>query len=66
MVFDRTYGQLGEIIEVHKYPQQYVAAVMYNGNELMCPLTDEWMLAIDRENNKLEVDLPEGLVDIYS
>jgi len=65
-VVDKTYGALGEIIEVHQYPQQYVAAVMYKGNEVLFPLTDEWILSIDRENNMLEMDLPEGLIDIYS
>jgi len=65
-VADKTYGILGEIIEVHQYPQQHVAAVMHKGNEILFPLTEEWMLSIDKENNTLEVDLPEGLIDIYS
>jgi|SRR5690606_15972526 len=64
-VSDRTHGLLGEITEVHQYPQQYVAAVMHKGNEVLFPLTDEWLLSIDRENNTIEVDLPDGLIDIY-
>lgn len=66
IVVDKTYGTLGEIVEVHQYPQQHVAAVMYKGNELLFPLTDGWMLSVDKENKMLEVDLPEGLIDIYS
>ncbi|HWK56872.1 MAG TPA: ribosome maturation factor RimM [Parapedobacter sp.] len=65
-VVDKTYGTLGEITEVHQYPQQFVAAVIHKENEVLFPLTDEWMLSIDRETNTLEVDLPEGLIDIYS
>ncbi len=65
-VIDKSYGALGEIIEVHQYPQQFVAAVIYKGNELLFPLTEEWMLKVDRASNTLEVDLPEGLIDIYS
>src|SRR5690606_29826013 len=65
-VTDKTYGTLGEIIEVHQYPQQFVAAVIHKGNEVLFPLTDEWILSIDKENSTLEVDLPEGLIDIYS
>lgn len=64
-VIDKVHGTLGEIIEVHQYPQQHVAAVMHKGNEVLFPLTDEWMLSIDRANNTLEVDLPDGLIDIY-
>lgn len=65
-VTDKTHGTLGEITEVHQYPQQHVAAVMYKGNEVLFPLTDEWILAIDRENQLLDVDLPDGLIDLYS
>lgn len=65
-VVDKTYGTLGEIVEVHQYPQQYVAAVMYKESELLFPLTDEWMLSVDKDSSVLEVDLPAGLVDIYS
>ncbi|WP_436830927.1 ribosome maturation factor RimM [Parapedobacter sp. DT-150] len=64
-VHDRTYGELGEIAAVHEYPQQYVAAVIYNGNELLFPLNDELIVSIDREGSRLTVDLPEGLVDVY-
>ncbi|WP_257668440.1 ribosome maturation factor RimM [Parapedobacter tibetensis] len=65
-VYDQRYGELGEIIEVHEYPQQYVAVVPYKFNELMFPLNDELIVSVDKENKKLEVDLPEGLVDVYS
>ena len=65
-VVDKTHGTLGEITEVHQYPQQYVAAVMHKGNEVLFPLTDEWILAIDQEGKSLDVDLPDGLIDIYS
>ncbi|MEC3879405.1 ribosome maturation factor RimM [Parapedobacter sp. 10938] len=66
VVVDKTYGTLGEIIEVHQYPQQYVAAVIHQEKEVLFPLTDAWLLSIDRTNNILEVDLPDGLIDIYS
>ncbi|GGG83556.1 hypothetical protein GCM10007415_15770 [Parapedobacter pyrenivorans] len=65
-VYDRTYGKLGEIIAVHQYPQQYVAAVIYKENELLFPLTDQLIVSIDRKDNSLQVDLPDGLVDVYS
>lgn len=64
-VFDQTHGELGEIIEIHEYPQQFVAVVPYNGNEIMFPLNEDLIVAIDREEHELEVDLPEGLLDVY-
>ncbi len=65
-VFDLTHGELGEITEIHEYPQQHVASVAYRGNELMFPLNDELIVSIDRAKNLLEVNLPEVLVDVYS
>lgn len=66
IVDDEKHGELGEITEVHEYPQQYVAVVSYKLNELMFPLNDQLIRVIDRENKRLQVSLPDGLVDVYS
>jgi len=65
-VFDRALGDMGVIREIHEYPQQYIATVIYQGNEVMFPLNDVLIVSIDKENKTLEVDLPEGLVDVYA
>jgi len=65
IVHDEHYGELGEIIEVHEYPQQFIAVVPYKFREVMFPLNEDIIKSIDEENGILEVDLPEGLVDLY-
>jgi len=65
IVHDEHYGELGEIIEVHEYPQQFIAVVPYKFREVMFPLNEDIIKSIDEENCILEVDLPEGLVDLY-
>lgn len=65
MVSDETKGELGEIIEVNEYPQQFVATVLYNGTEIMFPLNEDMIVEIDEDEETLLVDLPEGLLDIY-
>ncbi len=65
LVVDETHGELGEITEVQDLPQQFVATVDYNGKELMFPLNDDLILGIDPEEEIIEVDLPDGLVDLY-
>lgn len=65
-VCDLSHGELGQIVEVHEYPQQFVAAVDYRGKELMFPLNDDLIVSIDQENRRLQVNLPEGLVAVYS
>lgn len=65
IVHDETAGGLGKIIEIHEYPQQFVAVVSYQFKEIMFPLNDDLIVAIDEENGILKVDLPEGLIDLY-
>lgn len=64
-VEDAHHGNLGEILEVHDYPQQYVAVVMYQSKEILFPLNDDLITLIDEVNKLLKVNLPEGLIDLY-
>ncbi len=65
IVSDETHGELGEIIEVNEYPQQFVATVLYHGTEIMFPLNEDMIIEIDEAEETLTVNLPEGLLDIY-
>lgn len=65
VVYDLTQGELGAISEIHEYPQQLVAVIPYQDTELMFPLNEDLITAIDREGRSLEVDLPDGLLDVY-
>jgi len=65
IVSDETHGELGEIIEVNEYPQQFVATVSYQNKEIMFPLNDDMIIEIDEDEGTILVDLPEGLLDIY-
>jgi 16S rRNA processing protein RimM len=65
IVHDEVHGELGEIIEVNEYPQQFIAVVPYRFREIMFPLNEEIIKAIDVEEGLMEVSLPEGLLDVY-
>ncbi|MDB5157316.1 MAG: rRNA processing protein RimM [Mucilaginibacter sp.] len=62
---DENEGELGEITAIHEYPQQLIAAVTYKNCEVLFPLNEEIIVAIDVVKEILTVDLPEGLLDIY-
>lgn len=66
IVHDETAGELGEIIEVHEYPQQFVAVVPYKFAEVLIPLNEDLIVEIDEEGSILRVDLPDGLIDLYT
>ncbi|TJZ62036.1 16S rRNA processing protein RimM [Sphingobacterium olei] len=65
LVIDEHHGELGEITAVQEMPQQFIATVNMDGKELMFPLSDDLILGIDGEEGTIEVELPEGLVDLY-
>ena len=65
MVTDETHGELGEILEVNEYPQQFVATVLYQEKEILFPLNEDMIVEIDEDEKTLLVDLPEGLLDLY-
>lgn len=65
LVMDAKHGALGEISEVHDYPQQFVASLSYQEKEILFPLSDDLIEKIDQAQQILYVNLPEGLVELY-
>lgn len=62
---DVNEGELGEITDIHEYPQQLIAAVTYKNCEVLFPLNEETITGIDVVKEIVTVDLPEGLLEIY-
>lgn len=65
IAIDASLGDLGEIIEVNEYPQQFVATVHYKNTDVLFPLNEDFIVEIDDEEKILKLNLPEGLLDIY-
>ena len=65
LVTDKNHGELGEIIEVNEYPQQFVATVHVKFTDVLFPLNEDIILEIDEDEGTVLVELPEGLLDIY-
>lgn len=65
LAVDESLGELGEILEVNEYPQQFVATVMYKETEILFPLNEDFIVEIDDAEKILTLDLPDGLLDIY-
>lgn len=65
IAIDENEGELGEIIEIHEYPQQFIATVSYKNQEVLFPLNESIIKSIDVVKGVVVVDLPEGLLDVY-
>lgn len=55
---------VGPIVQVDEYPQQEMATVRYQERDVLVPLREAWITQLDKVNKTLQMDLPEGLLDL--
>lgn len=65
-VIDQNLGLLGTVREVYSVSTQNLIALDYNGAEVLIPIVDTIVLKADREKNEVLVNLPEGLLEVYT
>lgn len=63
--FDKTYGELGIVKGILDFPNQAVFQIIKDKNEILIPVKEEFIISIDRAKKELQLDAPEGLIDIY-
>lgn len=56
---------IGEILEIIEQPHQVLARIDLQGKEALIPLNEQTLLKIDRKTRLVQVQLPDGLLDIY-
>ncbi len=56
---------LGTILEVIEQPHQLLCRIEVAEKEVLIPLHEGTIKKIDRRNNRIIVELPEGLLEIY-
>ena len=61
---DSYEGKVGTVKEILEYPQQEIAVVIYKGKEVLIPLNEHLITTIDVASKLIQVDLPEGILDI--
>lgn len=66
MVVDRILGKIGTIESIEEYPMQLLARFDYQGKEVMFPLNETIVVAIDSDAREIFTELPEGLLDVYT
>jgi len=62
---DKRCGIIGEIVSVNDTTAQPLFEVLNGDVEMLIPMVDHFIIKIDRENKKVVMDLPEGLVEMY-
>ena len=56
------YGTLGEVTDVDTSTINTLFVVDYQGEELLVPAQEEFIIDIDQKHKVITVDLPEGLI----
>jgi 16S rRNA processing protein RimM len=62
---DKNLGDLGIVQTVHSMQAQDLLVMDYKGREVLIPVIPEIVLEADKEAKILNVNLPEGLLEVY-
>ena len=62
---DKRWGVFGKIVSINDSTAQPLFEVVNGEVEMLIPMVDHFLVKIDRENKKVVMDLPEGLVEMY-
>lgn len=62
---DVNFGVVGKIIGINEKTAQPLFEVDREGVEIFIPMIDNFIKKIDRNNSKIIVETPEGLIDLY-
>jgi len=64
-VEDVSYGPIGTITGVNDNTAQALFVIDANGKEVLIPVNDNFIKKLNREERKIILDVPEGLIEIY-
>jgi len=62
---DKRLGVFGKIVSINDTSAQPLFEVVNGSVEILVPMIDQFLVKIDRENKKVIMDLPEGLIEMY-
>lgn len=65
LVIDEEAGELGKIDSILEASVNSLFRIFQGYNELLIPINDDLIKKIDKKNKVIEVQCPEGLLDLY-
>jgi 16S rRNA processing protein RimM len=64
-LLDKKEGPLGKIEDVLQTGNQWIAKITYKDAEVLVPLIEQTIENLNIKTKKIQVTLPEGLLDVY-
>ena len=65
-IIDLNLGEMGIAKDVYQMPSQTILVFDYKTFEIMMPCNDESIVKIYHRKKELEINIPEGLIEVYS
>lgn len=65
IVVDEEKGELGKVQEIIEYPTQSLIQLIKDGKEILIPIHDDIIKDVNREEKKIYIKAPVGLIDMY-
>ena len=64
-VVDANFGEVGTVVHINDKAAQPLFEIDRNGTEIFIPMIDGFIKKVDRENKKIQVETPDGLIALY-
>ena len=64
-IIDSNFGEVGIINSINDSTAQAIFEIDRNGIEILIPMNDEFIKKVDRSKKVIQVNTPEGLIDLY-
>jgi 16S rRNA processing protein RimM len=64
-VIDINFGEVGSIVHINDKAAQPLFEIDREGKEIFIPMIDDFIKKVDRENKQIQVETPEGLIQLY-
>ncbi|APY08105.1 16S rRNA processing protein RimM [Winogradskyella sp. J14-2] len=65
-ITDSNFGTVGIIKAINDTTAQALFEIDRNGIEILIPMNDEFIVKVDKPNKIIEVETPEGLIELYT
>ncbi|MCL4128558.1 UNVERIFIED_CONTAM: hypothetical protein GTU68_054895 [Idotea baltica] len=64
-VVDANFGEVGSIVHINDKAAQPLFEIDRDGKEIFIPMIDDFIKKVDRQNKQIQVETPEGLIELY-
>ena len=64
-VVDKSAGTIGKVQSIYSSGPQDLLSVVHDTKEILIPIHDDIISTVDRDQQRIIVDLPEGLLELY-